>query len=181
MPAGLLIAVIALLTSGHSAQPFAAQPLGKHALNRFSLPPRSQSRWGADTYIQRAIPGYEPRHDSCTLRVHVYRRWHQACAHLGRDEAYVVTTGRGGFCCVPGRYQGRDVALDKGALVREAQLGLAAVMADRVPPLMGLHLADRGDAHPAAVGVGVAHHCLRTVDEHQPGTSSGPDQPSAAG
>jgi hypothetical protein len=37
---------------------------------------------------------------------------------------------------VPGRYQGRDVARDKGALVREAQLGLAAVMADRVPFLM---------------------------------------------
>ena len=40
---------------------------------------------------------------------------------------------------VPRRYQGRDVALDKGALVREAQLGPAAGMADRVPFLMSLH------------------------------------------
>jgi len=82
---------------------------------------------------------------------------------------------------VPGWYQGRDIARDKGALVREAQLGPAVGMADRVPFLVGLHPADRGDAHPAAVGVGVAHHCLRAVDEHQPGTSFGPDQPPAAG
>ena len=44
---------------------------------------------------------------------------------------------------VPGRHQRRDVATDKSALVREVQLGLAAGVADRIPPLVGLHPADR--------------------------------------
>ena len=82
---------------------------------------------------------------------------------------------------VPGRHQGRHIAMNKGTLVREAQLGPAASMADRIPPLMGLHPADRGDAHPATVRMGVAHHSFRTVDKHQPGTSFRPDQPLAAG
>jgi hypothetical protein len=37
---------------------------------------RSQSRFeagGADTYIQRAIPGSEPGQDSCTFRLHAGR------------------------------------------------------------------------------------------------------------
>jgi hypothetical protein len=54
-------------------------------------------------------------------------------------------------------------------------------MTDRVPPLMGLHPADRGDADPAPVGVGVARNPLRPVDEHQPGASFGPDEPPVAG
>ena len=52
---------------------------------------------------------------------------------------------------VPGRDQGRRIAMDKGALIREAQLGPAAGMADRIPPLVGLHPADRGDPDPAIV------------------------------
>ena len=56
---------------------------------------------------------------------------------------------------VPRRDQGRHVAPDQSALLREAQLGPTAGLADRIPLLMGLHPADRGDADPAAVRVGV--------------------------
>jgi hypothetical protein len=82
---------------------------------------------------------------------------------------------------VPRRHQGRHVAMDKDALVRQAQLGSAASLTGRIPLLMGLHPADRGDAHPATVRVGITHHSFRTVDKHEPGTSFGPDQPLAAG
>jgi hypothetical protein len=56
--------------------------------------------------------------------------------------------------------------MDKGALVREEQLGHASGVANRIPSLVGLHPADRGDANPAVVRVGVAHDSFRTMDKH---------------
>jgi hypothetical protein len=44
---------------------------------------------------------------------------------------------------VPGRHQGRHIALDEGALVREAQFGRAAGVADRIPQTAGVGLATR--------------------------------------
>ncbi len=61
---------------------------------------------------------------------------------------------------VSGRDQRRHVTAVKGALLRKVHLGPAALMADRVPPLMGLHPADWSDTDPAAVGVGVGHDPL---------------------
>jgi hypothetical protein len=70
-----------------------------------------------------------------------------------------------------------DVTAVHGAVISEAQLGPVAVMANGVPPLMGLHSADRGDRDPAMVGVGVGHHPLGPVEQHQAGTPFRPDQP----
>ena len=47
---------------------------------------------------------------------------------------------------VPGWDQRRDVTAVQGALGGQAQFGPAVLMADRVPPLMGFHPVDRGDA-----------------------------------
>ena len=38
-----------------------------------------------------------------------------------------------------------------------------------------------GDTHPATVGVGVAHHPFRPVDEYQPRAPLGPDEPPVTG
>jgi hypothetical protein len=54
-------------------------------------------------------------------------------------------------------------------------------MAKGVPTLMGLHSADRRDRNPALVGVGVGHHPVGPVKQHQAGTPFGLDQPSAPG
>jgi len=78
---------------------------------------------------------------------------------------------------VAGRNQRRHITATQGPLLRQAQLGPSVLMADGVPPLVGLHPADGCDANPAAMGVGVAHHSLRPVDEHEPRTSLGPDEP----
>jgi hypothetical protein len=43
---------------------------------------------------------------------------------------------------VPGRNQGRHVARDQRALLYKAQADPVAVLADCIPPLMGLHPAD---------------------------------------
>ena len=67
---------------------------------------------------------------------------------------------------VPGRNQRRDVTAVHGAVVGKAQFGPAVFMADCVPPLMGLHSADRGDRNPALVGVGIGHHSLGPVEQH---------------
>jgi hypothetical protein len=50
-------------------------------------------------------------------------------------------------------------------------------MADCVPSLVGLHSADRGDRNPALVGVGVGHHPLGPVEQHEARTPFGLDQP----
>ena len=47
---------------------------------------------------------------------------------------------------VAGRGQRRDVTAVHGAVIGQAQFGPAALMANCVPPLMGLHSADRGDS-----------------------------------
>src|SRR6185437_887446 len=57
---------------------------------------------------------------------------------------------------VAGRGECRDVTAVHGPVVGQAQFGPAVLMADCVPPLMGLHPADGGDRDPAMVGVGVA-------------------------
>jgi hypothetical protein len=46
---------------------------------------------------------------------------------------------------------------------------------------MGLNSADRGDTNPAMVGVGVGHHPLGPVEQHQAGTPFGLDQPLPPG
>src|SRR5438309_383352 len=56
---------------------------------------------------------------------------------------------------VAGRGQGGDITAVHGALIGKAQVGPAALVANRIPPLMGLHAADRSDGDPAMVGVGV--------------------------
>ena len=74
---------------------------------------------------------------------------------------------------VAGRGQCRDVTAAQGAVIREAQFGPATLMANCVPPLMGLHPADRGDAHPAMAG---ACPCARhgpIVPTQSPGTGQG--------
>jgi hypothetical protein len=78
---------------------------------------------------------------------------------------------------IPGRDQGRRITVNEGTFVRQAQLGPAVGLADRVPSLMGLDSADGGDTDPAPVGVGVAHHALRPVHKHQARAAFGPDQP----
>ena len=82
---------------------------------------------------------------------------------------------------VPGRDRRRYVTAVHGALICKAQFGTAAFMADPVPSLMGLHSADRGDRNPALVGVGVGHHPLGPVEQYQPGTAFGLDQPLPPG
>jgi hypothetical protein len=82
---------------------------------------------------------------------------------------------------VAGRGQGHDVTAVHRALIRQAQLGPAAVMANCVPPLMGLHSANRSDRHPAMVGVGVGHHPLGPVEQHHARTPFGLDQPLPPG
>jgi hypothetical protein len=81
---------------------------------------------------------------------------------------------------VAGRNQRRHITAAQGALLRQVQLGPSVLMADGIPPLVGLHPADGCDANPASMGVGVAHHSLRPVDEHEPRTSLGPDEPPIA-
>ena len=85
------------------------------------------------------------------------------------DQRVGAGTGAGDMTVVvhvPGRDQRRHLTGDQGALFSQAQLGAAVWVADRVPALMGLHPADRGHGDPAPVGVGVAHHGVRPVDEH---------------
>jgi hypothetical protein len=82
---------------------------------------------------------------------------------------------------IAGRGQCRDVTAVHGAVIGKAQSGPAALMANCVPPLMGLHSADRSDRHPAMVGVGVGHHPLRPVKQHQARTPFGLDQPLPPG
>jgi hypothetical protein len=78
---------------------------------------------------------------------------------------------------VVGRDQRRHITAVQGALAREAQLGPAILVADRVPALMRLHPAHRGEGDPAVVGVGVGHHSLGPVHQHQPETPIGLHQP----
>src|SRR5215469_10712442 len=52
------------------------------------------------------------------------------------------------------RDQRHHVAPLQGTLVGQAQVGTAVLMSFRMPPLVGLHPAERGDADPAPVGVG---------------------------
>jgi hypothetical protein len=82
---------------------------------------------------------------------------------------------------VAGWGQGCDVTAVHGALIGKAQVRPAALMANGIPPLMGLNAADRSDCDPAMVGVGVGHHPLGPVEQHQTGTSFGLDQPPAPG
>ncbi len=82
---------------------------------------------------------------------------------------------------VAGRGQRRDVTAVHGAVIGQVHFGPAAVMADCVPPLMGLHSADRGDPDPAMVGVGAGHHPRWPVEQHQAGTPFGLDQPLPPG
>ena len=89
--------------------------------------------------------------------------------------------GHGHGCGRPGPDQRHDVTAVHGVLIRKAQFGPAALMANCVPPLMGLHSADRSDRNPAMVGVGVGHHPLWPVEQHQAGTPFGLDQPLAPG
>src|SRR4029077_10370173 len=49
---------------------------------------------------------------------------------------------------VAGRGQGGDVPAVHGALIGKAQFRPPALMANRIPPLMGLHAADRSDRDP---------------------------------
>ena len=47
------------------------------------------------------------------------------------------------------------------------------LIADMAPASMDVHWLlkpDRGDTHPASVGMGVGHHAFGPVDERQPGT-----------
>ena len=81
----------------------------------------------------------------------------------------------------PGGGQCRDVTTVHSAVIGKAQFGPAALMADCVPPLMGLHSSDRGDSDPAMVGVGVGHHPLGPVEQHQARTPVGLDQPLPSG
>src|SRR6266851_1685442 len=53
------------------------------------------------------------------------------------------------------RDQRRHITAPQDAFVRQAQLRPAALVGNRVPSLMSLHPADRGDPDPATVGVGV--------------------------
>ena len=76
---------------------------------------------------------------------------------------------------VAGRDQRRHVTAPHGAVLYEAQLSPAVLMADGVPALMGLNSADRGDRNPAMVGVGVGHHPFWPVEQHYAGTSFGLD------
>ena len=78
---------------------------------------------------------------------------------------------------VTGWGQCRDVTAAHGAVIGQPEFGLAAVMANCVPPLVGLDAADRSDRNPAMVGVGVSHHSFWPVEQHQPGTAVGLDQP----
>jgi len=82
---------------------------------------------------------------------------------------------------VAGRGQCRDVTAVHGAVIGQAQFGPAVLMADCVPPLMGLHSADRGDRDPAMVGVGVGHYPFWPVEQYQAGTPVGLDQPRPPG
>ena len=70
----------------------------------------------------------------------------------------VVDVARRSQCC--------DVTPVHGAVIGEAQFGLATLMANCVPPLMGLDAADRSDRHPAMVGVGAGHHSLWAVEQY---------------
>ena len=70
---------------------------------------------------------------------------------------------------VAGRGQRRDVTAVHGALICRAQFRPPTLMANCIPPLMGLHAADRSDCDPAMVGVGVGHHPLWPVEQHQAG------------
>jgi hypothetical protein len=82
---------------------------------------------------------------------------------------------------VAGRGQCRDVTAAHGAVLSQAQSWLPGLIANCLPPLMGLDAADRGYRHPAMMGVGVGHHPLRPVEQHQAGTPFGLDQPLPAG
>jgi hypothetical protein len=82
---------------------------------------------------------------------------------------------------VAGRSQRRDVTAAHGTVIDQAQFGATAFMTNRVPPLMGLNSADRGDRHPAMVGVGIGHHPLWPVEQYQAGTLLGLDQPCTPG
>jgi len=87
--------------------------------------------------------------------------------------------GRGCGCRRAG--QCRDVTGVHGVLICQTQYSPATLIANCVPPLMGLHSADRGDPNPAMVGVGVGHHPLWPVEHHQAGTPFGLDQPLPSG
>jgi hypothetical protein len=94
------------------------------------------------------------------------------------EEIHVITqqdkwvgarTGAGDVAMVvdvAGRSQGCDVTAMHGAVFGKAQFGPAPLMANCVPPLMGLDAADRSDRHPAMVGVGVGHHPRWPVEQH---------------
>jgi len=82
---------------------------------------------------------------------------------------------------IAGRGQCRDVTAGHGALICKAQVRPSTLMANCGPPLMRLHAAHRSDCNPAMMGVGVGHHPLRPVEQHQAGTSFGLDQPPAPG
>ena len=100
------------------------------------------------------------------------------------DERVRAGTGTGDMTMVVhvvGRDQRHRITAAQGVLVGKAQLGLAIFMADRMPALMRLYPADRGERDPAMVGVGVGHHPLGPVEQHQTGTSFGLDQPPAPG
>src|SRR5271165_7293100 len=82
---------------------------------------------------------------------------------------------------VAGRSQRRDVTAVHGAFLCKAQFDAVALMANYVPPLMGLYSSDRSDRNPALVGVRIGHHSLWPVEQHQAGTPVGFDQPLPPG
>ena len=81
---------------------------------------------------------------------------------------------------VAGRGQCRDVTAVHGTVIGQAQGRLPGLIANRLPPLVGLHPANWGDPNPAMVGVGVGHHPVWPVEQHQAGTPFGLDEPRPA-